>query len=257
MRKKIFKVLLCGVLILGITGCGSSTQKENNSNEFDTGKTDTTYYETGTAIYFNPETAKICKESDAVSTTGTKTGCMKWYTFNDSENETKISMILDHNTTISTTWTDVKICGKNEEATTAKDALESDTKTWSKKLEVRLISADEIAKIVNAKNWNSETASYVHDFYFETGNDSDPTLEKGQATYKWLYNYTANCENYGCDSADEDVIGYWTSTQIMYEGDCSWHAWKVWGHGKIVNEFKTDDDAGIRPVITISKSLLK
>ena len=33
-------------------------------------------YSNGTAIYYNPETNSKCDESEAVSTTGTKTGCM-------------------------------------------------------------------------------------------------------------------------------------------------------------------------------------
>ena len=41
-------------------------------------------YENGTAIYFNPETGKVCNQNDAVSTTGTKTGCMKWYISSDN-----------------------------------------------------------------------------------------------------------------------------------------------------------------------------
>ncbi len=40
-------------------------------------------YANGTAIYYNPETNKKCNESEAISTPGTKSGCMKWYTFND------------------------------------------------------------------------------------------------------------------------------------------------------------------------------
>ena len=43
-------------------------------------------YENGTVIYYNPETNKVCNGVESNSTTGTKTGCMKWYTFNDVEN---------------------------------------------------------------------------------------------------------------------------------------------------------------------------
>ena len=34
-------------------------------------------YSNGTAVYYNPETNSKCNESEAVSKTGTKTGCMK------------------------------------------------------------------------------------------------------------------------------------------------------------------------------------
>ena len=53
---------------------------EINSKDDDPDKEEKEYkvYENGTAIYFNPETMTICNQSEAVSKTGTKKGCMKW-----------------------------------------------------------------------------------------------------------------------------------------------------------------------------------
>ena len=56
-------------------------------------------FKNGTAVYYNPEKGKECKSSEAVSTTGTKNGCMKWYVFNDKEGNATVNVILDHNTT--------------------------------------------------------------------------------------------------------------------------------------------------------------
>ena len=39
--------------------------------------------ENGTAVYYNPEKGEKCKSSEAVSTTGKNSGCMKWYVFNE------------------------------------------------------------------------------------------------------------------------------------------------------------------------------
>ena len=50
----------------------------------------------GSAVYFNPETKAVCEESEAVSTTETKTGCMKWYVYKDNGDGT-YQLILDHN----------------------------------------------------------------------------------------------------------------------------------------------------------------
>ena len=42
-----------------------------------------TIYENGIVVYYNPVTNTKCTSSEAVSVVGTKTGCMKWYIFND------------------------------------------------------------------------------------------------------------------------------------------------------------------------------
>ena len=77
---------------------GSKTVKGDEPAKSDEEVTKTySVYSNGTAIYYNPETNTKCNEIDAVSTTGTKTGCMKWYTFNDEgENSSTVNMILDH-----------------------------------------------------------------------------------------------------------------------------------------------------------------
>ena len=61
-------------------------------------------YKNGTAIYYNPVSGTKCNASEAVSTTGTKTGCMKWYAFNDDSESSTVNMILDHNTTAGIAW---------------------------------------------------------------------------------------------------------------------------------------------------------
>ena len=73
-------------------------------NEKPDGSSTTKVYENGTAIYYNPVTGTTCDSSEAVSTTGTKTGCMKWYTFNDSSESSTVDVILDHNTTALLAW---------------------------------------------------------------------------------------------------------------------------------------------------------
>ena len=61
-------------------------------------------YSDGTEIYFNPETNQMCNKSEAISTPGAKSGCMKWYAFNDSNNKDTVNVILDHNTTAKVAW---------------------------------------------------------------------------------------------------------------------------------------------------------
>ena len=82
-------------------------------------------YENGTAIYYNPVEGKICSDyKEENSKTGTKTGCMKFYTFNDDKNSSTVNMILDHNTTALVAYNST---GVNTEMKEVKTAFESDT----------------------------------------------------------------------------------------------------------------------------------
>ena len=99
-------------------------------------------FKNGTAVYYNPETENKCSKEASKSTTGTKSGCMKWYVFNDKEGNATVNVILDHNTTANVAWNST---GNNSEMKEVKKALENDTKDW--KNTARLITANEIAKI--------------------------------------------------------------------------------------------------------------
>ena len=98
--------------IVGIDGCDRITYKQ---------------YKNGEIVYFNPETGKKCASSEAVNTTGTKIGCMKWYAFNDREGNATVNVILDHNTTTRIAWNST---GNNSEMKEVADALKKDTSPW-------------------------------------------------------------------------------------------------------------------------------
>ena len=82
-------------------------------------------YENGEIVYYNPETKKKCEKAN--STTGTKSGCMKWYVFNDDGENAAVNVILDHNTTTNVAWRSTKT------------TLENDTSNWKSDLNPRLI----------------------------------------------------------------------------------------------------------------------
>ena len=75
---------------------------------------------------------------------------------------------------------------------------------------------------------------------------------KGQNEYSWLFDNTAQCKRYGCNIEqdgtrehrilinDIDGLNYWVI-----------HAYEILWNDKIVNTY------GIRPVITIPKSLIE
>ena len=198
-------------------------------------------FKNGTAVYYNPEAGKKCSESESKSTTGTKSGCMKWYVFNDKEGNATVNVILDHNTTANVAW---NLTGNNSEMKEVKKALENDTKDW--KNTARLITANEVAKITGNTGWNANKENQPW-FCLDT-NQSDTTnwCSKAQGTskYAWLFDYTYECTNYGCNTSDLSTWGYWTSTS-------SWHVSRF---GHLSNTNANYADSGVRPVITISKS---
>ena len=197
--------------------------------------------ENGTEIYYNPETGKECKSSEAVSTTGTNSGCMKWYVFNDKEGNATVNVILDHNTTARVAWNST---GNNSEMKEVADALKKDTRTW--KNTARLITANEIAKITEKTGFDASKEN--QDWFCLDTNQPDTTSycakAQGTSEYAWLFDYTYECTNYGCNTSDLSTWGYWTSTS-------SWHVSRF---GHLSNTNANYADSGVRPVITISKA---
>ena len=199
----------------------------------------------GKVVYYNPETNTKCDSSEAVSTTGTKTGCMKWYAFNDDGSDT-VNLLLDHNTTATVAWASSRTNANGP--VEVKTQLESDTSSWNKSINPRLIEASEIAKITGYQNWNKKWY-YLH--------DNTQTQYKGAAgtnKYAWLFDNTKNCTTYGCNVADSSNYGYWTNT--AYSGDSS-SAWRVDFSGALsYNNVNAAGNAGVRPVITVSRSII-
>ena len=208
----------------------------------------TTKINNGTAIYYNPVTGESCQSSEAVSTTGTKIGCMKWYAFNDKEGSGTVNLILDHNTTATVQYNSNNV---NTEMKEVKASLENDTKTW--KNVARLITANEVAKITNHTTFDSKNTGL--DWFCLDTNQPDSTnfCAKAQSTslYKWLFDYTNNCTSYGCDTKDDSTYGYWTSTP--YTGSPS-GVWFVNSRGDLTNYNASYTYNGVRPVITVLKS---
>ena len=204
-------------------------------------------YENGTAIYYNPTTGEKCSESEAVSLGGTKSGCMKWYTFNDEEGASSVNLILDHNTTAKVAWNS---SGNNSEMKEVATQLENDTKSW--KNAARLITANEVAKISGNTNFDASKKGQLW-FYLGSNNQSDKSK---RSNYGWLYDRTSSdCKDYGCsNNADQDTYGYWTSSANI---SGSTYAWIVGRDGYLDNRTISDNIRGVRPVITVSKSIIK
>ena len=271
----VFLFLLIGIItLLSNRKSILDRLKKDVKNEIN-GMVKNDYYPNGTAIYFNPVTNKTCSDyDDENSINETKTGCMKWYAFNDSVNSNKVNLILDHNTTYKTDYNSAEINYEPREAKEELDALIYGSKWKSKP---RLISADEIAHIVGADRddtikWSSskeygtdDTSTESSWLYLDGGRNSDPTVyESGNngwqkqyansstpSNYAWLFDYTTGCKSYGCSEEDSSTYGYWTSSPVS---DYSSRAWGVSNCG-ILDYYDVgfDDYFGVRPVITVDK----
>ena len=223
----------------------------SGGNQGGSGSTEVTKkYTNGEVVYYNPVTNTKCNSSEAVSTTGTKEGCMRWYAFLDDV-DSSIKLLLDHNIDVN--------CSSSTRLTT----LQSSISSWdsSVKNTARLIEASEIVKMTGFSNW-TDNAEDFSGYYLH--NNSTSTVYKGSAgtnKYSWLFDNTDSCTTYGCNVANSTLqaAGYWTNTKPSPGDAVSCTAWYIDNSGKITLLYGTDwgVSVGIRPVIEVSKSKLK
>ena len=205
-------------------------------------------FKNGTAVYYNPVSREKCTGyTEANSTTGKNSGCMKWYVFNDKEGNATVNVILDHNTTAGVAYNST---GNNSEMKEVKTKLEEDTKDW--KNTARLITANEVAKITGKTGFDASKENQDW-FYLDSNNQTQTASSTNKSKYAWLFDYTIDCTNYGCNTPDSSNWGYWTSTP---KKDDSTQAWRVYRSGDLSRDYVTNAGHGVRPVITISKSML-
>lgn len=197
-------------------------------------------YSISEEIYFNPVTGKTCSPSNANSSLGTKTGCMKWYVINDSgENDSSIDVILDHNIVAQVDWKeDEQVDTVNQEYTPSlRTTLEENTSDWKKVSNIRNITTSDIVTTImngdftysTSLKYSSTTTNYsrtfADNFYFYNDLYTAPTnyvsypytpqqtnKAKASKEYGWLFDNTEGCTAYGCNIEGTDSQGYWTST---------------------------------------------
>ncbi len=229
----------------------NSTSKYNKDKECgDVGptKVDPTSTDTHKGIvYLDPTNLEnSCNASNSVSGTGIKTECMKWYIY--SEDNNSYTMILDHNTTAGVAYNST---GSNTEMKEVKTALDNDTSTWDSSLKARLITANEIAKITGNTSFDEKTSSDW--FYLDSNNKTQVANSTNKSKYSWLYDYTESCEEKGCNIEDSSTTAYWTSSSTVNRPK---YVWIVYRFGTLDYSDVSNTNRGIRPVITISKSII-
>ena len=256
---------------------GKTTEYTYGKDEDKNNKT----YTNGEVVYFDVGEGKACNNyTETQSNTGVKSGCMKFYAFNDDGGD-KVNLILDHNTTASVGW---NLSGSNVSGPNVVLAqLKTDTDSWKGTrtptnytmdqrgqgsnayytidytgYNARLITANEIAQITGNTSWNETTATSGYYFDSKTTTKSD-TCTKGNTSgckYGWLYDrISTNCTTYGClSNSDQITLGYWSASSYA---TATHNAWIVQYDGSIYDLVEAGaDDCGVRPVIEILKSNL-
>ncbi len=213
--------------------------------------------EDGTVVYFNPVTGKECSASeytDTQSVAGIKEGCMKWYIFLDSEESAVYNLLLNHNTTSDpVVWNSSgnnydgpkEVIEKLKETTENWTGVPNRTDNYSVNwtydnqnygytvdyngYRARLIEAEEVAKILK-----------LNDFKLNYSTDK-PSVDN------WIQADSVVGRYYWTISPDTNgLTNIWRITHFFYS------------HSS--NQALYDDGttwAGTRPVITISKSVIK
>ena len=220
-------------------------------------------------VYLDPTNlSNVCNAENSISTTETKTGCMKWYIY--SEDENNYTMILDHNTTARIKWNDSN-SNVAYESSNLKAVVDDLVTTSGWEVTPRIITAEEINTITGKTGFDASTGSswYYLDTLTQTG---DTFTETKRSRYDWLYNNLNKCKtdntDYGCNIEDNNIYEgygtagegptwtYWTSTPVGTAGSGSF-VWRVDRNGNLITSVAYDADRGVRPVITISKSIIE
>lgn len=213
-------------------------------------------------IYMDPtDLTTVCtptSDIDVFSRT-TYSGCMKFYIFDDTGSTYKL--LLDRNIGGNLAWisqADYIAAGGTAEGygtngntskgpITANKALAERTTGWIGS--PRMITANEVKTITGATGLNYYFGSNGSTAY-SSQNENQKAIQR---SFHWLFDYTKNCLYQGCSVNYDNTYGYWTSNKYNSTTACN-----IINIGGLNNGYpKTNNYAGVRPVIEISKVLIK
>ena len=259
------------------------------------------YLSNAVAKYWNVTTGTKCDVIDFTAnggnnTAGLNSGCLKFWAY--MEDNLSYTMIQDRNA--SNTCVAWASSGNNGSGpVTASAKLKELTADWKGTItpknyinvymvngnesayripyetdgyHARFITSEEIAHITANNAFSSVSTTHGSWFYLDgyaseqSGADWQTQIATAtqESAFKWLYNYTAGCANFGCTSTGAPH-GYWTSDAIAGSTDLAWFVSK---EGKLFGTYfyrydynatvnvALEYDLGIRPVITVLKSAL-
>ena len=220
-------------------------------------------YIDGEELYFNPETGEKCNDYvEDNSINNNTSGCLKWYAFNDSNDENIVNLLLDHNISSNIRWLnekDFKANGQTEEYNNILGALTLKNKigeltNW--KVEYRLPSLNDILEILDLKIDDLKDEEVFFDSKLSSPLKNCYKGDISKCNFSWLYDRTSiNCKEYGCNNnSSDEVYGYWLEDASSKD---NMRAFRVYYDGRVTTSPINDLSNGIRPVISVQKSLLK
>nr|MBP3259433.1 prepilin-type N-terminal cleavage/methylation domain-containing protein [Bacilli bacterium] len=281
-----------------VTGVAAPVLTEANGRTIYTGR----MLPAAQVKYFNVTTGTKCDVVDFSSNNPNyqtaPSGCLRFYAY--MEDNLSYTMILDRNIGGTYGWANQNNNGTGP--TVVSSALKGLTNSWQGTVtpknyvnvymlngtemayrisyetdgyKARLITTDELARIVGNTTYNSVTTDGNGWFYFDGGTSvstgqtwqTQIATASEQSAYAWLYNNTKACTGYGCAVAG-NIYGYWTSDAVAGTSDHAWIVFaqgRIWdgvqGHGPYIaysGSAATVNSVmyGIRPVITVLKSTL-
>jgi len=242
-------------------------------------------YAIGDEIYFNPVQNQLCSDYvEGNSATGVKTGCMKWYIYKEDGND--YGLILDHITTATTAWINGvdygcgeigSLCAENDKGPiTLMNQLTEDTANQGWKVSADVIDVKDVFNLIpyyvsledkeDFENGGTSHEEYVklYEAAIEDTNNNLTIDENStpQEMIDAIYNYLeTNHSNiilpkglWGDLMYEAATEGYWTKTPVA--GD-AYRAWFVYNAGFPLYSHVTAAGGGVRPTISLSKSILK
>ena len=287
------KYAISNGLVIGATGCKESSWKLTYSYTSTGGavsgdiEVPTTYasYAVGDAINFDVTNGTKCTEADVTTNytdnapiEGLSTGCLRFFAFLDDENSETVEMVLDHDIAINKTfpnayntikdltseWNGVEL-PENYTQTAYNSSGNTMTikRNWyTDGFKARLMTVNEVARIVGKSGFSSETATSDDWFYLDGYSIDGSTWQtksasgKGNSSYWWLFDYVTGCQPYGCkhnsDNSSTSTWGIWLADSVSYVDG------KVWliGNGSKVEASSTGNGRSTRPVIKVKKEKL-
>ena len=145
----------------------------------------------------------------------------------------------------------------------------------------RFITMNEIAHITGNSDFNPNTTRANGWFYLDGGTSASTgatwqtqiATSSQKSAYHWLFDYMGYCNNYGCYTNSYDFYrkndgglhGYWTSDAISGTTNFAWlinymsqahYRAQSYSNDGGVGGSSSSNDIGLRPVVTILKSVL-
>ena len=284
VKSKIFLVLLTAVITCGVISVYAAVTFPNASNvTYDTTNSHITQNNLQTSLNELYRRAKSMKDNafcKLISGTkyeiGSKYECtvgynnttpIKYNFYLLAIDNNRVKLIAEHNITEGTnqttmSWSDaMKYIDNNN--------LKS---KWSNVLDIDLPMAQDIANAVGNTSWKVADQTQDGWFYLDKNGDTyghtKVSTANNKSVYAWLYDYTRQCEDFGCNyslpgtanpNGKTEAYGYWLrdSTALNSDTENPHQAWSVFRDGAMYSRYLSDATSrGVRPVITVLKSNL-